>query len=173
MSNVLIGVIGVILFIGLALAGALFLGDQFGSAASKSDASIIMGQLAQMTQAVEMYRLKSGTGAVTCQTVDFLVPRFLRNVPVSPTLKASATRNSYMYKPQLNNDLVTDATPQQAAGHPALYITTNLGADDRAAKACQAIADQYGGGVQTVSALPTSKAGCGRFQDEFVAWQKF
>jgi hypothetical protein len=172
MSNVLIGIIGVILFIGIAIAGALFLGDQFKSVTSKSDASTIMAQLAQMTQALEMYKLKSGKGTVNCQTVDFLVPRYLKRVPVSPTLIAANTQSSYLYKPQLNNDLRTDATPEQAAAVEALYITTNIGATPKAAKACQAIADQYGGGVQTVTALPTSKAGCGLFQDEYVAWQK-
>ena len=39
MSNVLIGIIGVILLIGLVLAGALFLGARFQAAADNSRAS--------------------------------------------------------------------------------------------------------------------------------------
>ena len=44
MSNVLIGIIGVILFIGLALAGALFLGPRFQAAtiSSKASATVVM-----------------------------------------------------------------------------------------------------------------------------------
>lgn len=172
MSNVLIGIIGVILFVGLAVAGTLFLGGQFSNATARANASIIIGQIAQMSQAVEMYRLKTGIAKPTCQTVEFLVPRFLKSVPVSPTVIARNTTNSYMYVPQLNNDLVTDATPQQAAGIPATYITTNLGGDTTARAACQVIADMQSGGVQTVSITPAEKSGCGFFQNEYVAWQR-
>jgi hypothetical protein len=172
MANVLIGIIGVILFIGLALAGALFLGDQFKKATARTNASIVIGQIAQMSQAVEMYRLKTGIASPTCQTVDFLVPRFLKSVPVSPTVTARANVGTYRYTPALNNDLVTDATPTQAAGIPATYITTNLGADSTAREACQVIADMQSGGVQTVSATPSEKSGCGAFSGDYVAWQR-
>lgn len=172
MSNVLMGIIGVILFIGIALAGALFLGDQFKKATARTNASIIIGQISQMSQAVEMYRLKTGIAKPTCQTVEFLVPRFLKSIPKSPTVIARTTTNSYMYVPQLNNDLITDATPAQAAGIAATYITTNLGGDVTAKEACQVLADMQSGGVQTVSATPTEKSGCGFFANEYVAWQR-
>lgn len=55
MSNVLIGVIGVILFIGLALAGALFLGPQFQSATTDSTVSSISQALSQTSHALELY----------------------------------------------------------------------------------------------------------------------
>ncbi|MAM84638.1 MAG: hypothetical protein CL472_08230 [Acidobacteria bacterium] len=60
MSNVLIGIIGVILFIGLALAGALILGEDFmgASASSKATAAISNGR--QVMQAVAMHNLKTG-----------------------------------------------------------------------------------------------------------------
>jgi hypothetical protein len=172
MMNVLMGVIGVILFVGLAIAGALFMGDQFSNAGARTNAAVIVGQLQQMTQALEMYRLKTGIQTVNCQTVDFLVPRFLKVVPVSPTLKAKSTTASYMYRPQLNNDLVTDETAAQAANVAAAYITTNLGDDITAKKACQAIADLQSGGLQSVELLPTKKGGCGFYAGEYVAWHK-
>lgn len=172
MANVLMGLIGVILFIGLALAGASFLGDQFKTVAGRSNATVIIAQLQQMTQAVEMYRIKTGIQTVNCQTVDFLVPRFLKVIPVSPTLKAKTTTGSYMYRPQINNDLITDATPEQAAGIPGTYITTNIGDDRMAKDACQAIADTQNRGVPTVTVTPTEKSGCGLFQGEYVAWIK-
>jgi len=42
MSNVLIGIIGVILFIGLALAGALFLGPRFQESTNNSRGSAVI-----------------------------------------------------------------------------------------------------------------------------------
>jgi hypothetical protein len=171
MSNVLVGIIGVILFVGLAVAGALFLGQQFTNAAARTNATIIVGQLQQMTQAVEMYRLKTGSQSVTCQTVAFLVPRFLKKIPVSPTLTAKkAGATTYFYTPQLNNDLRTDPTSEQAAGVEAKYITTNLGGDATAKEACKAISDYQTKGIPTVDPMPTEKSGCGFFQEEYVAW---
>jgi hypothetical protein len=60
LSNVLIGVIGVILFIGLALAGALFLGSRFKDAKAQSEAAAYMTQLKQISDATSMYNLKTG-----------------------------------------------------------------------------------------------------------------
>jgi hypothetical protein len=60
MSNVLIGIIGVILFIGLALAGALFLGPKFQSASNDSKAAAVMQGLQQTVNAYEMRRLNEG-----------------------------------------------------------------------------------------------------------------
>ena len=60
MSNVLIGIIGVILFIGLALAGALFLGPRFQEATVNSKASAQMAGLKQVADAVNMYRIQEG-----------------------------------------------------------------------------------------------------------------
>lgn len=54
MSNVLMGIIGVTLFIGLALAGALFLGPRFSAAQASSEASGYMLQLKQITDAAVM-----------------------------------------------------------------------------------------------------------------------
>jgi type II secretory pathway pseudopilin PulG len=60
MSNVLIGIIGVILFIGLALAGALFLGPRFQDATVNSKASAAHQAMAQMTHAANLYALQEG-----------------------------------------------------------------------------------------------------------------
>lgn len=61
MSNVLIGIIGVILFIGLALAGALFLGDRFSNSRTQSEAARYMSEGSQISKAYEMFRLNEGT----------------------------------------------------------------------------------------------------------------
>jgi hypothetical protein len=60
MSNVLIGIIGVILFIGLALAGALFLGSRFSAAANDSEAARYINEGQQISRAFELYGLNEG-----------------------------------------------------------------------------------------------------------------
>ncbi len=60
MSNVLIGIIGVILFIGLALAGALFLGDRFKDANVDSKAARYISEGGQISKAYELYALNEG-----------------------------------------------------------------------------------------------------------------
>lgn len=61
MSNVLIGIIGIILFIGLALAGALFLGPRFQSASNDSKAAAMVQQLQQASNAAAMYTVETGS----------------------------------------------------------------------------------------------------------------
>jgi hypothetical protein len=60
MSNVLIGIIGVILFIGLALAGALFLGPRFQESRNTSIASAQVAAMKQLSDAVNMYVVQEG-----------------------------------------------------------------------------------------------------------------
>jgi hypothetical protein len=60
MSNVLIGIIGVILFIGLALAGALFLGPRFQEATISSKAAKTVQATAQVANAMSLYSTESG-----------------------------------------------------------------------------------------------------------------
>lgn len=172
MSNVLIGIIGVILFIGLALAGTLFLGDQFKKITARNNATIVLGQIQQMTQAIELYRLKSGIQTFTCQPLTNLVPRYLKAVPRAPTPMAQKNPSDYRFQPQANNDVITDTDPLQAAGHAALYLTTNLGSDKEAADACKVVADRIGNGVLSIDLLPTDKSGCGLYAGDYVVWQR-
>ena len=60
MSNVLIGIIGVILFIGLALAGALFLGGRFSNTGNDAEAARMMSEGSQISHAFELYELGEG-----------------------------------------------------------------------------------------------------------------
>mgnify|MGYP001190401517 CR=1 FL=1 len=87
MSNVLIGIIGVVLFIGLAIAGVLILGSDFLNATSESRAAAAVTQSMQVAQAVTMFNMKSGSPFVAANTTDpflNLRPRFLKTVPVNP-----------------------------------------------------------------------------------------
>jgi len=83
MSNVLIGIIGVILFIGLALAGALILGDDFGTASNSAKAATAVSNLNQVAQAAGMYQLKTGT-AYSQNPIEGLAPRFLKVTALKP-----------------------------------------------------------------------------------------
>jgi hypothetical protein len=62
MSNVLIGIIGVILFIGLALAGALFLGPRFQQSKLQGQVAAVTMQVDQISKAYDMYKAMEGKG---------------------------------------------------------------------------------------------------------------
>jgi type II secretory pathway pseudopilin PulG len=86
MSNVLIGIIGVILFIGLALAGALFLGPRFQEATNNSKASANVQAMQQVIAAANMYELTNGKADLPLDvTIDansaLVTGGFLKSVP--------------------------------------------------------------------------------------------
>lgn len=143
MSNVLIGIIGVILFIGLALAGALILGDDFKSASTSSRAAAVVTQLQQVQSAVEMWRLKTGQRVVVGQTTAFLVPRFLK----TPGMNVSGFSDPTI--PQwnqiwFNNDVDPNGylEPTLAAGWAEMIIGPSY--DTKAQAMCQAIEEGQG-----------------------------
>lgn len=133
MSNVLIGIIGVILFIGLALAGALILGDDFKASRSASRAATIASQMQQVSAAVSMYQLKTGKvmSASTYSTnVAGLVPRYLKEAPTSPSGRLYDTVDSTGY----------------GADVPVRYVTTTIHPDNLpfARNVCIALNEQAG-----------------------------
>ncbi len=82
MSQVLIGIIGVILFIGLALAGAMFLGPRFQESANNSRASASLQAVAQVAQAANMYQLQEGFPSANVSALTG--GGYLKAVPVNP-----------------------------------------------------------------------------------------
>ena len=133
MSNVLIGIIGVILFIGLALAGALILGDDFTSSSATSKAAAITSIMQQTANAANMYELKTGNRimAVNANTNgSFLVPRFLKLVPTNP-------------HSQIQLGFV-DSGGGGNTGLKAEYVYSNIGSDDVAKRICRAIEEGAG-----------------------------
>lgn len=60
MSNVIIGIIGVILFIGMAVAGAVYLGPQFRDSRIDAEAIGYLNQSSQISKAVESYSSDRG-----------------------------------------------------------------------------------------------------------------
>jgi hypothetical protein len=83
MSNVLIGIIGVILFIGLALAGALFLGPRFQAATNDSKAAAMMQAASQLTHARSLWSLDNGQPYASGP--NGLAPQYLKSVPANPS----------------------------------------------------------------------------------------
>ena len=68
MSNVLIGIIGVILFIGLALAGASFVCPLVTEGNSQKNAATILNSLSQTAASARIYRMRTGNYAPTSLT---------------------------------------------------------------------------------------------------------
>lgn len=60
MSNVIIGIIGVILFIGMAVAGAVYLGPKFLDSRIDAEAIGYLNQSSQISKAVEDYSSDRG-----------------------------------------------------------------------------------------------------------------
>jgi hypothetical protein len=144
MSNVLIGIIGVILFIGLALAGALILGDDFKSASSSSQAAALMAQLKQAADAAEMRRLKLGVGTTPATETSFLVPRFLKTPAVNPTSLGRAAPTDPRWTVSFNNNLYADGFYEPI--YAAKYVQAVIGplGDAKAMDVCRSIAETYG-----------------------------
>lgn len=60
MSNVLIGIIGVILFIGMAIAGVVYFGASFMGAKTDAEAARFISEGAQIAQAYELFAIQEG-----------------------------------------------------------------------------------------------------------------
>ena len=170
MSNVLIGIIGVILFIGLALAGALILGDDFRTASSSSQAAAAISQIQQIQAATEMWRLKTGQSMIFNQNTAFLQPRFLKTA-YNPTQNGRANAGSYLWEPHFNNDIYPDPDPEGGAV-PAAYAMIPIGPNTEAKSlaTCQAIADQFSGGTIVTAGAPAGTVGCSNSGSQYVVW---
>jgi len=149
MSNVLIGIIGVILFIGLAVAGALYLGDRFTSAGNESRAAATISQIAQISNAIQMYEMKTGQTFTAGTSLGTLMPRFLRSLPSNPT--TGPVPETYT------------AQVVSSGGRTSLVLM-ELGT--RAEAVCQAISRQSGLAAipvaNDVASVPGGNAGCFR-----------
>lgn len=163
MSNVLIGIIGVILFIGLALAGALILGDDFRTASNSSQAAALMSQIKQAADASEMRRLKLGVSTTPSTSTDFLVPRFLKVTASNPTPNGRINPTDPKYRTAFNNNLAADGyyEPHYAAKFAQAVIGGQ--SDAKARAICLEIAQTYGqSDIVDVSTTgdPAGEAGC-------------
>jgi hypothetical protein len=144
MSNVLIGIIGVILFIGLALAGAMILGDDFRTASSASRAAALMSQIKQAADASTMYRLKTGRGQVPSIQTDYLVPRYLNTPATNPVPQTTTAPSAYWYQILGNNNLYLDGYREPTLAAKYMIGAIGPAGDARARDMCQTIVETYG-----------------------------
>ena len=121
MSNVLIGIIGVILFIGLALAGALFLSPRFQESTNNSTASASVQAVSQVAHAANMYSVQEGRAATD---VDALTTgRYLKSLPGNPTSSTNAPylNSGYVIMPlETGAEAVCSAIVRQATSLTAI-----------------------------------------------------
>lgn len=159
MSNVLIGIIGVILFIGVALAGALFLGDRFSMAANSSKASTMIQQLQQAANAASLYEVHTGS-PINAGAVD-TSPIMSRYLKTAPQVLVDTGGGAYFY----------DAAGEGITGGKAVLVGMVLknGKVDR--EICEAVqrhtgqigtADPFDGTARPKADVPALgfKAGC-------------
>jgi hypothetical protein len=177
MSNVLIGIIGVILFIGLALAGALFLGPRFQEATLNSKASSVMSGVKQVADAVELMKVNTGAPYVKSGQSTFLVSGgYLKASPVNVSPAAVAAPSEYRWKIALNNNIYADVD-ETFEIYAAKYVVAPLGPDNdrQAVGICRIIAKTYGDAdiVGYENGIdPARSAGCVTVEGSVIAYQR-
>lgn len=144
MSNVLIGIIGVILFIGLALAGAFYLGPRFQQATNNSKAMSITQMETQISAAISLKRNDEGTPVVARTAVrDLTDSGYLKALPLNPFVGQGGLPFRMLYSGDL-------ASPYFYAD--VVFVT--LGAGDGTVDVCRAINKQVTG-ADAVPQMPS------------------
>ena len=168
MSNVLIGIIGVILFIGLALAGALFLGPRFQESTNNSKASSAVQAVKQVSDAANMYRVQEGVPVTTNQNTNMLVAtRYLKSPPTNVVMQNMNLEPSLRSADGAINDEPAAFVIMAVSGHTG----SPSGTDPRI---CDAINKQANGGsTPSLTAMPGASSppvGCFRDTTGFASY---
>lgn len=175
MSNVLIGIIGVILFIGLALAGALFLGPRFQESSSSAEAAASVSAIQQVVSAIELIRTENGTSIIRNGSLANLPSGYLKTPVSNPSRAGRRNPDSYLHSIHFNNDVLNDAGDEGGTG-VARYVMMSIGSDASAKATCMAIARQFGDPVlKTVNGddrYPTETIGCRDGSGQYVVFAK-
>lgn len=169
MTNVLIGIIGVILFIGLSLAGALYLGPRFHEAQNNSTAMAVTQAASQVSSAANLYRVESGFGVRSRVPASQLRDAgYLRAIPMNPFID----RGGRPYR-ILNGYDIEDGISL------ANIVLVDLGGSAEAREICgtlnrQALGDSNVDELELeqgadVSSMIRSTAGCFRMHDVGVS----
>ena len=144
MSNVLIGIIGVILFIGLALAAATFFGPVVKESISDSKAGGVVRVLNATSNAVVIRNREMETITPGSTDSSILVPEFMEDTPINPVSQTPI--------------VMLDAAFGTSGA--ARFVGTRMNPTD--ALACEYL-NLAGGGarvVETATVVPTRKMGC-------------
>jgi len=153
MSNVLIGIIGVILFIGLALAGALFLGPRFQESTNNAKAAAVAQSVSQIAHAANLFAVSEGRSYVSSTNentgVDELISgKYIKSRPTNPV----TSRNGVQY-----GGIVLSGTGVFAGrGEWAVMPLSDgeAGEDSDGVRVCRAIAQQNGQAVPADGSAP-------------------
>lgn len=147
MSNVLIGIIGVILFIGLALAGALFLGPRFQQSSNSSKAAAVSSLMQQTANAVSMYEMDGAK--LPSSTTD----------KVGSVLVASGHLKALPKSPMKYGEITAVNSGGGVDSGPATFLYVNLGTDEVAKQVCLEIERGAGSPNPEVTAAPNPNFG--------------
>lgn len=132
MSNVLMGVVAIALFIGLTIAGASFFGPEFFTARSSTQASVTIQRGAQLASAVHAYQAASGR------------PFPNASMPNQPALVAAGYMKAVVSKPVGvlgENYRILSADWQTITTQRAAIVGVDLGTNG---EVCRAIAKAAG-----------------------------
>lgn len=156
MSNVLIGIIGVILFVGLALASALFLGPRFQDSRSTSVGAATVQAVSQVGSAAALHNVE-GNGLLEAgvEPEALRIASYLRSVPTNPSG---------------GDDIIILGKEGEASGVEGVFVVGRL-PDELGGELCSAIVKQTKkaddristGGypvVEVVDDIPTGPTGC-------------
>lgn len=87
MSQILLGLVGVVIFIGLALAASVLFGDQFRQSTATSRAAAMVQAATQLSHAASLFNLQSGQVLQANDLPAVLVSgNYLAGVPRNPML---------------------------------------------------------------------------------------
>lgn len=148
MSNVLIGIVGVILFIGLALAGASFFGPTVGSSIQDARSMSAMKVLGSTAVAVQLRNRELETLTPAAPTAASLAPDYLDEVPTNPVN---------------GNPIMLITYGALTSGAPAALVVTKLAPTVDQIRICEFANRSAGGPVPVRSysdAIPAQRSGC-------------
>lgn len=126
MSSVLIGIIGIALFIGLAISGAIFLGPQFDAAQAHALAANSLQAVSSVASAANSYRFAKGyaMGAALDTPQRLVSAGFLKMVPGNPVMPTSG-----LYPHFVDGAGVDAANTGNVALWSPRYVFMSIGSD--------------------------------------------
>lgn len=146
MTNVLVGIVGVLLFIGLALAGAFFLGPRFQQAKQDSRAMSLTQMASQIVVAMEIKRNDDGTPMPARQSMTVLAQRaYLKALPSNPYLGEGGWPFRALYSHDLHSSL-----------YYADVVFLSIGHGEDTPAVCRSINRQSGISGDEIPVLPIS-----------------
>lgn len=136
MVNVLVGIIGVLLFIALALVGASFLGPRFNQAMINSKAMSVTQMTSQITMALTMRRGDEGVPLVArTQLMSLVLPGYLKALPLNPFMGEGGFPFRVLYSGDVESSL-----------YYADVVFGSLGHGDEMLQVCRSVNRQAGMG---------------------------